>query len=124
MLTLFLSLGEIFADFNFVLKLFVLITIVSWVRNHFGNSAISLAIILGVSYFVLFANWALFGGAFVLYLLLGIGVTGIMIDYLFLTQSMGAPSQQKPDLTGLEEATRAKMMHRARPPPLMPGPPV
>jgi hypothetical protein len=79
---------------------------------------------MGVSYFVLFANWALFGGAFIIYLMLTMGVTGIIIDYLFLTQSQGAPSQGKPDLTGQEEMDRAHKMHRARPPPLMPGPPI
>lgn len=121
---LLLGLGEIFADFNFVMKLFVLITIVSWVRNHFGNSAISWALIIGVSTFVLFDLWWFFGGIFVLYLLLTIGVTGILIDYFFLTQQQGAPSESKPDLVGNEvRGPRGEIMH-ARPPPLRPGPPV
>lgn len=124
MLALFVGLGEIFGDFNFVLKLFVLITIISWVRNHFGNAAISWAIILGVSYFVLFANWALFGSVFVLYTLLTIGVTGIIIDYFFLTQQQGAPSEQKPDLIGNEVRGRGGETMHMRPAPLRPGPPI
>jgi len=121
---LLLSFGEIFADFNFVMKLFVLITIVSWVRNHFGNSAISWVLIIGVSTFVLFNMWALFGGIFILYLLLTIGVTGIIIDYFFLTQQSGAPSEGKPDLIGNELRGQHGNIVHPKMPPLRPGPPV
>lgn len=118
------GLGDIFADFNFVLKLFVLITIISWVKNHFGNSAISWALMLGVSYFVLFDLWAVFGTIFVLYMMLTIGVTGIIIDYFFLTQQAGAPSEKKPDLLGHELQGRGEQLHKAMHPPIRPGPPI
>jgi hypothetical protein len=77
-----------------------------------------------VSYFVLFDLWWFFGGVFILYLLLTIGVTGIIIDYFFLTQQQGAPSENRPDLVGHEVRGRGGEVMHPKPPPIRPGPPI
>ncbi|MBU0662100.1 MAG: hypothetical protein ABH854_02395 [Candidatus Diapherotrites archaeon] len=83
------SLGEGLADLNIILKVFVLMTIVSFVRNHLGDGALSWIVILGFAWFVLFDGWALFGPIYILYLLLGLGASGILVDFFFVTAGGG-----------------------------------
>lgn len=95
----FLGLGEIFADFNFVLKLFVLITIVSFVKIHLGNSPLGLLLIAGITYFVFFAEhlWPLFGGIYIFYMMIMFGFSAVLIDWFFIVpHHMLPPAQQLP----------------------------
>jgi uncharacterized membrane-anchored protein YitT (DUF2179 family) len=39
-----------------------------------------------MGYFILIANWSVFGPIFVIYTLLGIGVAGTMVDFFFVGQ--------------------------------------
>ncbi len=84
-----LGIFEFLGDLNFVIKIFVLLTITSWVMNHLGKGPVSWILIAAVAYFVLFDAWTLFGPIYVLYMLLMFGISGIIIDFFFI--SAGGP---------------------------------
>lgn len=128
---LLIGLGEAWLDLNLILKVFVLITIVSFVRNHLGNSWLSWIVILGFAWFVLFDGWRLFGPIYILYLLIGMGISGILVDFFFVTAGgMGGGGKEgekySPISSGADLLAKrvisgrvGKQMQRPRPP--MPG---
>jgi len=85
---------QFFLDINLVLKIFVLLTIISFVQNHLGRGAVGLAVMGIFAWFILFDAWALFGGIYVLYMLLMFGIAGVMVDFFFITGGMGGGGQQ------------------------------
>src|SRR3989344_6444866 len=93
-----LGVFEIFNDFNLIIKIFVLMTLASWVRNHLGDSPLSWILIGGLGYFILFDGWAIFGPIYLLYMLLGFGVSSILIDFFFV----GAGGGPAPPEEGME----------------------
>ena len=106
--TLLFSIGEFVADINLVLKIFVLLTIISFVKNHLGKGFISIVIILAVSWFVLFDYWKFFGGIYLIYMMLMFGVSGVLVDFFFVG-GMGR-GKEVPDVSGKEvHARRAQM---------------
>ncbi len=132
--------GEFFSDANFLLKLFVLMAIVQYAMMHLGKTPMAYAIIAAFSYFVFFSDlWALFGGVYLLYMLFMIGISGIIIDFFFVTQgAQGAPGagQGETDPRSPVDSGRdlAERMHQIqgrghaphpgmgmRPPPMRPG---
>ncbi len=90
---------EFFGDLNLVIKIFAWLTLVSWIRNHVGTGPVSWILIIGLTYFVIFNGWMLFGPIYVLYMLLMFGISGIIIDFFFI--SAGGPPQPP---EGIEES--------------------
>ncbi len=111
-----LFLTELISDANIVLKIFVLLTIISFFLNHLGKTPVSIVLIIGVSYFVLFDLWLLFGGIYVIWMLLMLGVAGIVIDFFFV--GAFSPQQQggmeKPVSSGLDIMNRQAAVEAAR----------
>ena len=95
------------------LKLFALLTVVSFVYSHLGKGPLSYALIGGISWFVLFDYWKFFGGIFVLYSLLALGVSGILIDFFFVGQ-MGGGEQPSPVDSSMDLLMRQKQLQRAQ----------
>ena len=62
-----LGLGELFTDFNFVLRIFVFMTIVSFVQTNISNSIIALMVTVVFAWYALFVMWAFFGTIYLLY---------------------------------------------------------
>lgn len=86
---------ELFSDMNFVLKIFVLMTIVSYVSQHLGKGPLAL-IIIAVIAWMIFSNFAIFGSIYVLYMLVLFGVTQILMDFFILApQAMMEQNMQK-----------------------------
>lgn len=98
--TTLLFFTELFSDFNLIIKIFVFMTLVNWVRNHMGTGAVSWILIGGLGYFILLDGWAIFGPIYILYTLLMFGVSSIIIDFFFV----GAGSPQPVEVEGLEES--------------------
>jgi len=96
MLALFI--GEFFSDMLFVLKIFVLLAIVSFVMMHLGKGPLAIVLIVGISYIVLFSplTW-LFEGAYVLMMLFMLGVAGIFIDLFFVFPGFAAGGGLTPE---------------------------
>lgn len=90
------SLTEMFSDFNFILKIFVLLTVINFAKNHIGNGPIAIVVVLGMAYFVFSDLWILFGGAFLLYTMFMFGIGAVLID-IFFVGSMGTAPAGGPD---------------------------
>lgn len=85
MLPLYLVLFQgFFSDIDLILKIVGLLFIISFVRNHIPNPLVSTLLILGLSVFLLFDFWSIFGSALFLYILVSFGVVGILVDLGFL----------------------------------------
>ena len=77
-------LGEFKGDMILVLKIFILLTILSYIKNHLGTGPLAIIAMVGVSWFVIFDYFWFFGGVYVLYMLLAFGVSAILIDFFFV----------------------------------------
>jgi len=90
-----LFLDGLLDDMTLVLKIFVLLTIVSYVTQHLGKGPIAILIIVVLSYFIIFDYFYIFGGIYVLYMLVLFGVSQLLMDFFILApqammeQSMG-----------------------------------
>ena len=82
-------LSELTGDLILALKIFVLLTIISFIIQHVGKGPLGILLIIGISWFVIFDYFMFFGGAYVLYVLLTFGVTSIMIDFFFVNPGAG-----------------------------------
>ena len=94
MLTVLFSFGQFFADMNFVVKIFLLLTIISFVRNHIENPTIQVIVVILLGWFIFFDLWRLFGGIYVLYLALMMGISQFLVDLFFVGSMMSG--QQPP----------------------------
>jgi hypothetical protein len=115
-------IGEFLSDMNLIIKLFALFSLASFVRNHVQNTLFSTIIILVLGYYIFFANWALFGGLYVLYMLFALGVGGVVVDYFFAAPAgQEMPGLQNtslgdnsPDFSSVDLANRQKQVMQAR----------
>lgn len=96
----FLSVSETFLDLDIVLKIFVLMTIISYITQHLGRGPLAVLLILGISWFVLFNYWKFFGGIYVLYVLVTFGAASILIDFFFVTGGQQMPQGQEEEMGG------------------------
>ena len=53
-------LFEFFRDMIFVVKIFVLLTIISFILQHLGKGPLAIVLIVGFSYFMLFSPFSWF----------------------------------------------------------------
>jgi len=121
-LEIILFFTEWYLDMQLALKIFVLITLISFVKNHLGTAPLSLAVMAVIVWFVMFDMWWFFGGIYVLYTLLILGFSSIIIDILFVSGMVGG-GQVKPGEhkgTGADAAARMErikmMQHMMHPP--------
>ena len=75
---------DLFGDMTLVLKIFVLLTIISYVTQHLGKGPLALMVIAVLSYFIIFDYFMWFGGIYVLYMLVLFGVTQLLMDFFIL----------------------------------------
>ena len=112
---------ELFGDMNFVLKIFVLMTIFSYVTQHLGKGPIAIIIVLVLSWMI-FTNFAIFGSVYVLYMLVLFGITQILMDFFILApqammeQSMGGGGgvENQPNSKDMADRQRQMMQMRQR----------
>ena len=81
--TALLGFWDILSDFDLVMKIFVLLTIISFVNNHIENQNLKLIVMALFAYFLLFDLWQLFLPVYGLYILLMFGFGGILVDLFF-----------------------------------------
>jgi hypothetical protein len=111
-----LSLGEFVDDMLFVLKIFALMAIVSYVYMHLGKGPLAIVVIIGFAYFMLFSPFTwLFEGAYVLMMLFMLGFAGIFIDLFFVFPGFAAGGSGEPEAKMSSQGgvnQRMKMFHR------------
>ncbi len=100
------SLGDIWTDFNLILKIFVIMTIYSWVKNHMGNSTLGWVVFGAVTFFVVFDLWKLFGSIYIMWMLLMFGVSQIIIDFFFIMPMKPHQEQESPVGSGSDVLKR------------------
>ena len=89
----FLGLSELPGDMTFVLKIFVLMTIIAFVTQHLGKGPLAVLVIIVLSWFIVFDYFRFFGGVYVLYMFVTLGFTGILIDFFFVNPGSGQPNE-------------------------------
>jgi hypothetical protein len=119
-LTFILFFEELFGDMNFVLKIFVLMTIFSYVTQHLGKGPIAIIIVLVLSWMI-FTNFAIFGSVYVLYMLVLFGITQILMDFFILApqammeQNMGGGGvENQPNSKDMQDRQRQMVQMRQR----------
>jgi len=106
----------ILGDFYFVIQIFVMVSIMSFILNHLGKGIASVILILVMFYVVFILIPALSIAAFLLYTLLMAGVSTLFVDFFFITAGQGHQQQQgeeRPDVLGTDVGERKHMMEKA-----------
>lgn len=101
------QLGSIFSDFEIIMKIAGLLFIVSFVRQHIQHPILSNVVILGLSAFLLFDVWKIFGSALFLYILVSFGVLHTIVDLSFLGAFQRRPSREEQERAQAEQQRHA-----------------
>ncbi len=111
------ALTETISDLVLALKIFVLLSIASFVWNHIGRGFLATVLIIGIAWFVLVDYWKFFGGIYLLWVLLTLGISGVIVDFFFVSQ-MGpeevSANEPSPVSSGIDLANRMYQIQRAR----------
>jgi hypothetical protein len=86
---------DLLGDMTLVLKLFVLMTIFSYVTQHLGKGPLAILLIAVLSWFIIFDFFYIFGGIYILYMLVLFGVTQLMMDFFILAPQAMMEQQMK-----------------------------
>ena len=111
------SLGGFVGDVQLILKIFTFMAIYQFARNHVGGGTLSIAVIMILSFFILFVAWPLFGTIYLLYMAFIMGAGGVLIDFFFVTGSGGGGGgggEYTPVSSGADVAKRMAGMRAAR----------
>jgi len=120
MFALFFNIFEMYNDAQFIIKIFVFVAMVSFVKNHVGGKTIGMLVMAGIFVFIFGDLWRLFGTLYILYMLLIFGIAGIIIDFFFVG-GMTGQKQQTPEgmmsaplSSGADVARRGAQMQMAK----------
>jgi hypothetical protein len=113
---LILFIGELIADANLVLKIFALLGIASFFLQNLGKTPLAIILIVGVSYFVLFDLWVVFGSIYVLWMMIMLGFTNLVVDFFFVGAFSGnkGGGGASPISSGNDMARRQQAMQAAQ----------
>ena len=106
-----------FEEMYFVIQVFIMISIISFILNHLGKGLLSIILIIVMFYVVFILIPAISIGAFMIYTLLMAGVSTLFVDFFFITA--GQPGQQhqqgeeRPDVLGTDVKERQKQLQHA-----------
>jgi len=116
-----LFLDGLIGDMTFVLKIFVLMTIVSYVVQHLGKGPLALLVIAVMAWFIIFDYFIYFGGIYILYMLALFGGVQLAMDFFIVGPQMLAGGQhgagqegEGEHMTGLELKEKQHQMMQMR----------
>ena len=113
LLPFFLGIGELPGDMIFVLKIFVLMTIIAFVTQHLGKGPLAVLVIIVLSWFIVFDYFKFFGGVYVLYMFITLGFTGVLIDFFFVNPGGSGPPDSSMS-SGKDFMARQSQIQRMR----------
>lgn len=80
-----LFIEDLVGDLTLVLKIFVLMAVFAYVTGHLGKGPLAIFVFALIAWLVIFDYFAIFGSVYILYMLLALGLTGVLIDFAFIT---------------------------------------
>ena len=112
----FFVLG-IVSDFQFVIQVFIMVAVISFILNHLGKGLLSIILILAMFYVIFILIPGLSEMVFLLYTLLMAGVSTLLVDFFFITGTgvgQQEQGQERPDVTGTDVQARREGLDKAR----------
>ena len=74
-----------FSDMSFILKIFLLVAVLGFLNQHIENKTLKVIVAIFMVYIVIFVDWATFGWMYLIYAVLGLGISSIFVDFFFIT---------------------------------------
>ena len=107
-------LFDFLSDMMLVLRIFVLLTIASFIMSHLGKGPVAVVLVAGLAYFMLSPQYFwFFGSVYVLMSLLLMGAAGILIDFFFVGGGSSGQAES-PVSSGADLAKRVAVSQRGR----------
>ena len=101
-------------DFQFLVQLFIAVSIASFVLNHLGKGAPAI-VAIGVLFFIVFVMIPLLAEfTFIIYLLLMTGISSLIVDFFFVSMNTQGKQGQSQEITGIDVQHRQHAMHQAQ----------
>jgi hypothetical protein len=117
-------------DFDFVIKIFFVLTVIAFVRQKITHNTLSLLFISIAIIGMVFLWWPFFRATYLVYVILTIGITSVLVDMFFVTMGHGSGEeamQMKDEMHASEHVEHQQHLahkshggHRPRMP-FMPG---
>lgn len=108
------QLTSLFTDFEIIMKIGGLLYIVSFVKQHIQDPLFSNIAILGLSAFLLFDVWKIFGSALFLYVLVSFGVLHTIVDLSFMHGFAKKPSKEEMQRANAQQMRQAEYERDSR----------
>lgn len=89
-----------FEDFSFVIKIAFIVFLVVFVKQRITKNWLAITAIVVACVILIFFYWPLIGSAYVLYVLITIGIGSVLVDTFFVTMGeahQGGGQQGAPD---------------------------
>lgn len=102
------QLTSLFTDFEIIMKIGGLLYIVSFVKQHIQDPLFSNIAILGLSAFLLFDVWKIFGSALFLYILVSFQVLHTIVDLSFMHGFAKKPSKEEMQRANAQQMRQAE----------------
>jgi hypothetical protein len=83
-----------FEDMSFLLKLAFIIFIIIFVRERITKNWLAITAIVIFCLLLVFKYWHIFGSIYVVYILITIGIGGVLVDTFFVTMQEGQPKHK------------------------------
>ncbi len=116
-------------DFDFVIKIFFVLTVIAFVRQKITHNTLSLLLISIAIIGMVFLWWPFFRATYIIYVVLTIGITSVLVDMFFVTMGHGGEEamQMKDEMHASEHVEHQRHLahkshggHKPRMP-FMPG---
>lgn len=75
----------IFSDFNFLLKIFFFLFIISFIRRKITHNVFALLLISIAIIFTMFFYWPIIGSMYFVYVLITTGISTVLVDFFFVS---------------------------------------
>lgn len=100
-----------FEDMGFILKLAFIIFVVVFVKQRITKNWLAITAIVIACVVLIFFYWPIFGSMYVLYVLISIGIGGVLVDTFFVTMGEGQQQGGSPE----QMIGKGKPQHRQAP---------
>lgn len=98
-----LTILGFFSDMSFLLKVAFIVFIIIFVKERITKNWLAITAIVLVCIVLIFFYWPIFGSIYVVYILITIGIGGVLVDTFFVTMQEGHSKGTSPqDILGMQ----------------------